>query len=549
MLHILAAAALFCFSARPETAQDARRILRLTVSVLDEAQKPVPVPRHVLLVSDDPPTSPPRPIRTAHDGTATMRLGPGRYTVESEQPLKLHGRTYEWRQTIEITAGRDAVLELTAANAEISAGGGEAAASVSPTPEPSSLLARWQNSVVGVWSPTARASGVLVDGRGLIVTSQQVAGSATSAEVELTPTMKVAARVLEADPVRGVAVLWIDPGAAESLTPVPPGCGRGAQPIADGQEIAAIGASLRGGKRTTSGSVEDIEGRIFVADFALAADHAGGPVFAAGGRLLGIVASMDEDESHRRAESRVVRVEEVCAAVAAAELRMKDDVAPAASRLPVEADRPFPPDALETAAQRVGGLDSYRLSSSSYDVTFITPPLLYAAQHRGEQSKARDRAGARGTPDPRTIDPLDDFSNWSAYVAGLPPVLMIRATPKLAEGFWTKVARGAVQTQGVSLPPIKRFKPGFGRLQAFCGTVEVTPIHPLRIEQRVSESDAVYEGLYVFDPAALGPACGSVKLVLYSEKEPRNADTRVVDPRVIQQAWDDFASYRALKPE
>jgi hypothetical protein len=111
------------------------------------------------------------------------------------------------------------------------------------------------------------------------------------------------------------------------------------------------------------------------------------------------------------------------------------------------------------------------------------------------------------------------------------------------------VARGAAQTQGVSIPPIKRLKPGFGRLQAFCGPVEVTPIHALQIEQRVSETDAVYEGLYVFDPGAFGPACGSVKLVFYSEKEPRNADTRVVDPRLIDQIWSDFTPYRAMKPE
>ena len=32
------------------------------------------------------------------------------------------------------------------------------------------------------------------------------------------------------------------------------------------------------------------------------------------------------------------------------------------------------------------------------------------------------------------------------------------------------------------------------------------PIHPFKLEQRVSESDAIYEGLYVFDPGALGPA-------------------------------------------
>ena len=113
-----------------------------------------------------------------------------------------------------------------------------------------------------------------------------------------------------------------------------------------------------------------------------------------------------------------------------------------------------------------------------------------------------------------------DFGNWSEYVADFPPVLLIRVTPKLVEGFWTTVARGAARTQGVSLPPIKRVKSGFSRMRAFCGDAEVTPIHPFKLEQRVSESDAIYEGLYVFDPGALGPHCGPVKLVLYSEKEP-----------------------------
>ena len=105
-------------------------------------------------------------------------------------------------------------------------------------------------------------------------------------------------------------------------------------------------------------------------------------------------------------------------------------------------------------------------------------------------------------------------------------MLLIRVTPKLVEGFWTTVARGAARTQGVALPPIKHFKSGFSRMRAFCGDAEVTPIHPFKLEQRVSETDAIYEGLYVFDPGALGPQCGTVKLVLYSEKEPEKGDTR-----------------------
>jgi hypothetical protein len=120
-------------------------------------------------------------------------------------------------------------------------------------------------------------------------------------------------------------------------------------------------------------------------------------------------------------------------------------------------------------------------------------------------------------------------------------------TPRLVEGFWTTVARGAARTQGVALPPIKRFKSGFSRLRAWCGDAEVTPIHPLRLEQRVSDTDAIHEGLYVFDPGAFGPHCGTVKLVLYSEKEPEKGDTRDVDPKVVQRIWQDFEAYRALK--
>ena len=121
---------------------------------------------------------------------------------------------------------------------------------------------------------------------------------------------------------------------------------------------------------------------------------------------------------------------------------------------------------------------------------------------------------------------------------------MVRATPKLVEGFWTTVARGAARTQGVALPPIKHFKAGFSRMRALCGDAEIVPIHPFTIQQRVSDTDAINEGFYVFDPGALGPHCGTVKLVLYSEKDPAKGDTRVVDPKILQAIWDDFALIR-----
>ena len=123
-------------------------------------------------------------------------------------------------------------------------------------------------------------------------------------------------------------------------------------------------------------------------------------------------------------------------------------------------------------------------------------------------------------------------------------MLLVRVTPRMVEGFWKALARGAAQTQGVSLPAVKHFKAGFLRMQAFCGATEVLPIHPFTLERRVSEANAIDEGLYVFDPAAFGPDCGALKLVLYSQKTPGQADTLAVDGALLQQIRQEFASYR-----
>ncbi len=215
---------------------------------------------------------------------------------------------------------------------------------------------------------------------------------------------------------------------------------------------------------------------------------------------------------------------EVCDLVAIAETKMKGMAPPAATRLPVEPATGFTAAVLNDAMRGPAGRQPpYQMPATDFDISLITPLQLYAAQNR--------RA------------PID-FKNWSDYVSEIPPVLLVRVTPKLAEGFWTKVARGAAQTQGIAVPPIMRPKAGFSHLRAYCGETEVTPIHPFKLEQRLSATETIYEGLYVFDPGAFPPSCGSIKLVVYSEKDPDKADSRTVEPKVVQQIWQDFAPLR-----
>src|SRR6185295_14535107 len=94
-------------------------VLHIKIVVVDAERKTTPVPRHMLLVSDNPTSAPPRQIVTALDGTADVRLRPGNYTVESDRPVAFQGKAYQWTRLVDIVAGRDAVLELTADNAEV----------------------------------------------------------------------------------------------------------------------------------------------------------------------------------------------------------------------------------------------------------------------------------------------------------------------------------------------------------------------------------------------------------------------------------------------
>jgi hypothetical protein len=353
------------------------------------------------------------------------------------------------------------------------------------------------------------------------------------------------------DAVRDVAILRIDPKALGSIPAVPLGCALPPRPpLASGQEIFTISTPFRDQKGMSSGTVDRLGAQSVVSDFMLASGSTGGPVFGTDGGLVGLTSVLDEKDESRHGDSRVVLIDATCNVLAAAEKKLGAAPPASGTHLPVEPVQPFPMDALKDAAtRRAGNLKSYQTSSSDFDITFITPVLVYGAQHQSEQASSSDRSrGMRpAEADQALVRPLADFSNWSDYVEDLPSVLLVRITPRLVENFWTTVARGAAQTQGVSLPPIKHFKSGFSRMRAFCGVAEVTPIHPFKLEQRVSETDAIYEGLYVFDPGSLGPSCGTVKLVLYSEKEPDKGDTRMIDAKVLQQIWQDFTAYRAVK--
>ena len=163
-------------------------VLHIKVVLVDADRKATPIARHALLISDNPATAAPRRIVTSMDGAADVRLPPGNYTVESDQPVAFRGKAYQWTQNVDIVAGRDAVLELTANNAEVETA--SAAMSATET-DPWVTLRQWHDSVVVLWTPTAHASGFLIGENGLVATNQRVLGTATAVEVQISPAIKV----------------------------------------------------------------------------------------------------------------------------------------------------------------------------------------------------------------------------------------------------------------------------------------------------------------------------------------------------------------------
>jgi S1-C subfamily serine protease len=523
----------------PLPAQEVR-VLRIKITVTDAEGRNRPVPRHALLISENPASAAPRRVVTSLEGTADVRLRPGNYTIESDEPLVFQGRSYQWIQTLDVPPGRDTTLDLVAANAEVEDTSRSATMAAGQS-SPSELLMAWQESVVNLWSATARGAGFVLDRRGLILTSERVVGASETVEVQFTATKKVRGHVLAADRAKNVAVIRIDPSLVASLPPAKLDYREGATPVlAEGQDVFAIDASVLDQKRLASGRVTRVDARMIETDVLVDDATSGVPILTATGAIIGIT-SKDS-----RGQREVVPIDEARTVIAAAEKKMGGAAAPAATPLPVEPRPPSNDAWKEAAPKRIGNLGPYQFSASDFDVTFITPLLNHVVHHPPERTTGASKAG--GTQDMSDLDPsrraLEDFGNWTEYVDEIPPVLFIRATPKLKESFWATIGRAAASTQGISLPAFKKMKDSFASMRVYCGQTEVTPIHPFRIERRLDANTGMFEGLYVFVPESIGPHCGEVKLLLFSEKAPGRGDERVIDAKILEQLARDFAAVR-----
>ena len=497
-------------------AQDAST-LRVRVTLVDPTGTATPVPRLLLLVSDNPPVDEPRRVRTAADGTVELKLAPGSYTVELDEPISFRGKAYTWTQIVEVAAGRPTVLDLTADNAE-------AAAAARISADSATLLAAWRDSVVEIWTPTRHAAGFVVDSaKGFIATSHHALGDATSVEVQLTTgqeRLKVPGRVVVSERDSGAAVIWIDPEILRRTRAIDPECAAASFPVSNYKDtLSTITASMFTAKEMSDGVVTRTTTQAIFSDMRVGSDSGGGPVFAQSGALLGISAIDDKADLRRWNEAWVVPAGRLCGVIAAAVKKTADQAPPRGIRLPLEPILPAAPPLVAKAAgppDKTAKTALAPVSASNFDITLLTPRRL--------RSSDLSASGLR-----------TDFGTWSEYVRDVDQVILVRVSPQFEESVWKLLARGAAATQGVWLPPLKSVTSNFRQLRAYCGDTEVAPIHPFIVEYQVSGRAPIREGLYVFEAGAFGPHCSSIKFSMFSEKDPERADTKVIDPKLFEE--------------
>ena len=523
-------------------------VLRVRITLPDADGQAAPVARHALLISDNPATTVPRLVRTAADGSVQVTLVPGSYMVESDRAVVVQGQAYEWFQMVEVVAGQEVTIELTTSNAEVAEPGAlSESAAAPPDTDPTVRFAHWQQSVVAVWSATSRATGFIVDSRGLIATHRDAVGSATTASVQVSDTVKVPARVLFADPAHDVAIVWVNPDTTSGRPPVEVDCPpRQTRSLSDDEAFVTISAELGRPIDVMRGRVTGLRPRAIETDLRLSFGGAGGPVFNEAGGAVGLSATRIDPGSGRWLDTEIIGTERICEALSAARAALTGSPPPEATSLPIEPTRTFPVSVLAGSSPSASaGTPPDVVTSEDFEVAFITP----AAIHR-----ARQKADWTGGPSVRALETearlgrLTDFGAWSAYFADAPAVLVVRVTPKMVEGFWKRVAREAARTQGADLPPFKRFKTSFVQMTVSCGTATVPPIHPFVLEHQLSETATIREGLYVFDPGALNPRCGDVRLTLQSTLERGKPDTVVLAHATVERIWNDFAAWRDERP-
>ncbi|MGH9486917.1 MAG: trypsin-like peptidase domain-containing protein [Terriglobales bacterium] len=447
---------------------------------------------------------------TGFNGRVQLALPRGRYTLVTPQAVNYGGRSYHWVLPVSISGSKQEIdlSNNNAIRAPLPTAPQAPHRSRRPRrlPRPSlaERFAALRTGVVMVWSDAGEGSGFLVGRRGLVLTGDdEIAGSRYVA-VQFDARHKVRAEVLAGDEERDIAVLRVNltafPGAG-ALTLASPAEAAAAQP---GSKIYALASRLDAGPavRPLSFSAESPATAPLGSGRDPRRDRSGEPELDVQGHVVAMTTAVG---SVPIAEARPV--------LAQARRGLAADAAPPAALLPVVSLPPFPPVALERAAEQDYNPRNYAFGVGGFTVQLATPPL---ASWLGG------------------VSPVRGLRDWRRYTSGFAPVVYVFALPKVRATALSLVAHRLVRR----VHERKHDRAAFVRMQLLCGGKLVLPIWPGRMRE-----NAGLAGVYKYGPGAFNPDCGTMRLRLYSSIGKAVKEKRL-NPKLVRRIWNDFAPWR-----
>ena len=426
---------------------------------------------------------------------------------------------------------------------------------VRPVDNLTAAYKQYRNGVVTVLAEygPAKGTGFIFDPAGLVITNQHVVKRSNWIAVQLDERTRLAAKLLASDSEKDIAVLWVNLEGlktATSVTLLKPG----ESPAEEGEHVFTIGSPLHQSKIMTTGIVSKVEDRAIISDININHGNSGGPLFNSNGVVIGITTFGDLSSQGGPGISGIVRIEQAYPLIEKARAAMNNSSKPSAELLPMEPSDRFPIAVLkEKASEEKFKISPYVFGVGDYDVALITPILTYRKLapevEAGKEKNKRNKKHAEAVQG--TFEPLEDLKGWEEYLGAYDPVLIIRASPKLVEGFWSAFGRGMAASHGYIPGPAKlHFKTDFYQMRLLCGDKEVPPLMPGKAERVLSVNneairvtDATFDGFYFYPPDAIRSTCGKVTLELYSEKDPNHPKSHVLDQKSIQTVIQDFSPY------
>ena len=500
------------------------------------------------------------PIKTTADGSASLSLIPGDYVVESERPLIVNGKSYEWSVKLKVQSRSTALLELNNEGATIT--NADDALRRGRIVDEADLLKVLGDGVVNVQGELAQGTGSIVDSRGLILTSQRVIERSKELRVQFDGSKKVAARLVVDDPDSDLAVLWVDPSACPSCKALAiVESQSGSNSVVDGARVFTISSPLAQDKTLTKGTLRNT-GNGISTDFRIASIDAGAPVFNAVGEIIGLLKFVDQNGS-RPGTSGVIRVQDSQVLLAKARQIIKEATAvPSAEMLPIEPRDSYPAEDLQNKVDlKKFRPKAYEADFGEYQLTMITPVLKHYLNEQNriafEKQKKKIEKGGMITA-PVMAHSFYELRNWGDYVNQMRPVVHLLVVPEVSatgkSRFLSLLALGVGLMGGAPmiLPPDFKFKADFEEMLLTCDGKPVTPIQRGKIEFTKSLSSylktrqrTAYAGVYTYSAETFAPdKCKQMSLQVVSQQSPTTPEIRVVDPRMVQQVWSDFEPSR-----